>query len=105
MSARGWFRAGLFLLALTNGVTGAWAAVASRSFFDNFPLPGHPWVALLPPYNGHLAFDVGVLFLASAATLAVAAVALEPLLVRTALVSYVVFALPPFVILGSRGGT
>jgi len=96
MTRRRWLRAGLAVLAFANGAAGAWAAVASRSFFDGLPLPGHPWVALLPPYNGHLVFDVGVLLLALAVPLAVAAVALEPLLVRTALAAFLVFAAPHF---------
>lgn len=54
------------VLAAAAIITGAWAAVDPRSFFLSFPLPGHYWVAALPPYNEHLTRDVGGLFLALA---------------------------------------
>jgi len=48
---RGVPRVGLAFLALVSAVTGAWALGAPASFFATFPAPGHPWVALLPPYK------------------------------------------------------
>ena len=36
-------------------------------------IPGHGWVAMLPPYNGHLIRDVGALSLNLAVVLGVAA--------------------------------
>lgn len=54
------------VLAAAAIITGAWAATDPRSFFTSFPLPGHHWVAALPPYNEHLTRDVGGLFLALA---------------------------------------
>jgi len=57
--APGWIRVCLAFLALTTLITGAWALFAPLSFFTTFPAPGHPWVALLPPYNEHLVRDVG----------------------------------------------
>jgi len=53
---------------------GAWAALAPRSFYDNFPGGGHQWVSADGPFNEHLVRDVGVL------NLALAAVALAVLL-------------------------
>jgi hypothetical protein len=54
------------VLATAAIITGGWAVAGPRSFFLSFPLPGHHWVAALPPYNEHLTRDVGSLFLALA---------------------------------------
>jgi hypothetical protein len=43
---------------------GGWATTAPHSFYSSFPLPGHHWVSLSPPYNEHLVRDVGGLYLA-----------------------------------------
>jgi hypothetical protein len=51
-------------LALTAALAGGWAAVAPRSFFTSFPLPGRRWISALPAYNEHLIRDVGWLYLA-----------------------------------------
>ena len=67
-------RAGLGILALLQGIVGVWASLAPTSFYRTFPLPGHPWVSLLPPYNEHLTRDVGELSLALTVVLAAAAV-------------------------------
>ncbi|GAA2859442.1 hypothetical protein GCM10010517_17970 [Streptosporangium fragile] len=93
-AARGWLRAGLAGLAVTQAVIGAWASISPRGFFEDFPLPGHPWVALLPPYNEHMVLDFGGLNLGFGLMLAVAAVTLDRLLVRTVLGGYLVFAVP-----------
>jgi hypothetical protein len=90
-------RLGLAVLVASNLVPGAWAALAPRSFYDDFPGLGHTWVALLPPYNEHLLTDVGAYGLALALLLGWAAVTLQPTLVRAALASYLVFTLPHFV--------
>jgi hypothetical protein len=52
-------RAGLEILAVSQGVIGIWALLAPTSFYSSFPITGHPWVSLLPPYNEHLIRDVG----------------------------------------------
>jgi hypothetical protein len=57
-------RIGLAYLAVGAASVGLWALPAPRSWFDDFP--GGPlgdWVAALPPYNEHLARDVGALYL------------------------------------------
>ena len=90
-------RAGLWFLSVTQAAVGAWALALPRLFFDAFPAPGHPWVALLPPYNEHLTFDHGALTLSLAVAFAVAAVSMDRLLVRTALAANLVFAGPHFV--------
>ncbi|GII00479.1 hypothetical protein Pta02_24870 [Planobispora takensis] len=87
-----WFRAGLVYLALTQLVIGAWALVSPAGFYEGFPLPGRRWVD--PPYNEHLLLDFGGLNLGFGVMLAVAAVTLDRLLVRTLLVGFLVFAVP-----------
>jgi hypothetical protein len=64
MTARTWLRTGLIILAVYHLVLGVWTLFLPRSFYDDFPAPGHPWVALLPPYNEHLLRDFGALNLA-----------------------------------------
>ena len=59
----------LFLATVTIGLT---AALAPRTFYDDFPFLAH-WVELLPPYNEHLVTDVGGLYLGFAILFAWAA--------------------------------
>ena len=66
-------RVSLWLLAVSSAATGLPAAIAPRSFYDDFPL-GREWVAMLPPYNQHLVTDVGGFYLAFAVLFAWAAV-------------------------------
>lgn len=90
-------RVGLWFLTLTQVAVGGWQLFLPRSFFDGAPLPGNPWVALLPPYNEHLMRDVGALNLGLAVVIGVAAVTAERRLARIALVAYLVWAVPHFV--------
>lgn len=92
-----WLRAGMWFLTVTQVGVGLWQLLLPRVFYDVGPVPGHAWVALLPPYNEHLMRDVGALNLSVAVVLVVAAVTLERRLTRIALVSYLVFSLPHFV--------
>lgn len=89
---RGWLRAGLVVLAALQAFVGLVQFFLPSVFFFDFP-----WVALLPPYNEHLMRDVGALTLALALVLGVAAMRLEPVLVRTALAADMMFAVPHFV--------
>lgn len=93
MTTRTLLRAGLVLLAAMQASVGL-ALVAPRAFYDGFPLPGHPWVALLPPYNEHLVRDVGGYSLAFAVALGAAAFSMDRRLVRVALLTLAVFAVP-----------
>jgi len=94
---RGVLRAGLTFLALVSAVTGTWALGAPASFFATFPAPGHPWVALLPPYNEHLVRDVGAFNLSFALLFAWAAFSRERRLTQATLVAYLVYAVPHLV--------
>ena len=93
----GWFRAGLVALALVAAITGFWAFLLPESFFTTFPLPGHSWVVLLPPYNEHLVRDVGEFNLSFALLFTWAAIVFERRLVQAILVAWLVYAVPHFV--------
>jgi hypothetical protein len=59
MSVRGQ-RIVLGVLLLIALVTGLWALLAPRSFYDSFPGgSGMHWVSADGPYNRHLVGDVG----------------------------------------------
>ena len=87
----------LAIMAATYGLVGAWAAFAPRSFYDDFPGGGRHWVSADGPYNEHLVRDVGVLNLALALVVVVAAVQLGVTLVRLAAGASLVYGLPHFV--------
>jgi hypothetical protein len=89
-----WLRAGLIFYVAVGLLVGAWAAAWPRSFYDDFPWPGHPWVGPLPAYNEHLIRDFGGMNLALAVVFAVAAATLDRRLAGTALVAYLIFAAP-----------
>jgi len=84
----------LAVLATVQGIVGTWALVAPLVFYEGFPLPGHSWVGLLPPYNEHLVRDVGALNLALAVVLAGAALRAERATVRLAVIASLVAAVP-----------
>ncbi|MYS86674.1 hypothetical protein [Embleya scabrispora] len=96
-NARFWLRAGLVALAAAQGLVGAVQLLLPKAFYEDFPSRTHPWVSLLPPYNEHLMRDVGALTLAYVLVLGVAAVTLEPTMVRTALAANLVFTVPHLV--------
>jgi hypothetical protein len=90
----GWLRVGLLAYLGVTVLVGVWAAGWPRGFYDDFPWPGHPWVSPLPAYNEHLIRDFGGMNLAVAVVFGVAAATLDRRLAVTALVAYLVFALP-----------
>lgn len=91
-------RGGLLFLAATPLVGGLWALLAPRAFYEGFPLPGRDWVSTLGPYNEHLVRDYGALNLALAVLLVAAAILLELRLAQVALVTWLVFEVPHFVL-------
>jgi hypothetical protein len=95
--ANGWLQAGLLLYLVVSVLVGGWAAAWPRSFYEDFPWPGHPWVGPLPAYNEHLIRDFGGMNLAMAVVFGVAAATLDRRLATTALVAYLVFAVPHLV--------
>ncbi len=64
-------RSVLAILGATGAVTGVWAYVAPRHWYDNFPGLGMSWLPQLGPYNEHFVKDVGAMFLALATLTAV----------------------------------
>ena len=87
-------RVGLGILAALQALVGVWAMLAPAGFYRSFPLPGHAWVSLLPPYNEHLTRDVGELSLALTVLLVAAAVSGQWLLSVVAIIATAVYAVP-----------
>jgi hypothetical protein len=65
-------RAALLVLTAYCLFIGFTAAVIPHVFYSDFPFLQH-WVERLPPYNEHLVFDVGGLYLGFAVVLGLAA--------------------------------
>jgi hypothetical protein len=86
----------MWLLALGNLGVGLQAAFTPRSFYDDFPL-GRGWVAMDGPYNQHLVRDVGSLNLALVVLVFAALVVGTRVLARTAMIAWLVNAVPHFV--------
>lgn len=87
----------LAYLTFAGLLVGVWAALFPRSFADDFPGLGRVWVAVDGPFNEHLVRDVGQLSLALAVVSLVAAVTMQPLLVRVAAAAWLVNAVPHLV--------
>ena len=86
----------LAFMAVSTGFVGLWALLAPRSFYDDFPGAGRHWVSADGPYNEHLVRDVGGLNLALTVVIVAAAIVLTRVLVRTAAVAALAFAIPHF---------
>jgi Ca2+/Na+ antiporter len=82
-------RAGMWFLTFVEVTVGLVATLAPRFFYDNAP-----WVDLAPPFAEHLMRDYGAMNLALGLVTAVAAVTMSTVMVRTALVAYLLFAVP-----------
>ena len=90
-----WVRWGvLIVLVVPQLLTGVWAVLAPRNFFDEFPGVGPLLVAAEPPFNRHLTTDAGGAFLATGVALLIAVVWPRRQLVMMAIVTYLAFALP-----------
>ena len=84
----------LAINGLTATVLGGWATFGPRQFYDDFPGGGRHWIRVDGPYNEHLVRDFGGLQLALAIMTVVALVTLSPLIVRTAALAGLAFAVP-----------
>lgn len=96
-------RFGLFLLGAPTVITGIWAIVFPASWYADY---GH---GVAPPsafgaYNEHFVQDLGGGYLGVGAALIWAAVALRREGVRVALIAFLVFTVPHFVIHLIEGG-
>jgi hypothetical protein len=87
-------RIALGYLAVTTGVVGAWAQLAPRSFYDNFPGIGATWISVDGPYNEHLIRDVGGLNLALTVLIVAAAITLDRRVVILASLGAATYGLP-----------
>jgi len=81
-------------LAVPQLVVGVWAVLAPKSWFESFPGFDPRLVAAQPPYNEHLATDVGAGFVATGVVLLVAAVWANRAAMTIALVAFTAFTLP-----------
>jgi hypothetical protein len=90
-------RSALAVLALIALVSGVWASVAPRGFFDDFPGAGRSWLAPDGPYNEHLVRDFGALNLALAAVTIVALATLGRAVVVAAAVAWIAYTVPHLV--------
>jgi hypothetical protein len=85
------------LLFAQAAVVGAWALISPRSFFREFPIVGGSWVDAFPPFNEHFIRDVGGLYAGFALLFLIAAIGLEPSVVRAALIAWLPFAAVHFI--------
>jgi hypothetical protein len=92
----GWLRALLGVTGAVNMAVGAWAEFAPHSWYRTFPGIGHHWVSAVGPYDEHLVRDVGAALLALGLLMIWSAAAPRAGLLRPALVSVLVFAVPHF---------
>ena len=85
-------RSVLAILGAAGAVTGVWAYVAPRHWYDHFPGLGMSWLPQLGPYNEHFVKDIGAMFLAMAALTAVTFLLVaNQTLVRVTAVMWLVF--------------
>ncbi len=89
-------RYGLLALAVGQIGSGAWALLAPRSFYDDFPGGGRSWVSPLGPYNEHMTIDYGALSLGIVIVVVKAAIVLERRLVLVAIAGYLGWSVPHF---------
>jgi nucleoside-diphosphate-sugar epimerase len=83
----------LWVLVLSGVSVGLQAQFWPSSFYESFPF-GRGWIALDGPYNEHLVRDVGGLNLALAVMAAGALLTNRVVVVRTAALAWLVYALP-----------
>jgi AhpD family alkylhydroperoxidase len=87
-------RVGLLALGLPQLAIGAWALLAPRGWYENFPGAGNEWLPLYGAFDQHLATDVGSTFVALGLALILAAIWLERRAVQLAIVAYLAYQLP-----------
>jgi alkylhydroperoxidase family enzyme len=91
-SQRTLIRGLLLVLGLPQGVIGAWALFAPRSFYGKFPTGTGGWVHVLGAYDAHLVTDVGGLFIAFGVLMVLAAVSMKRSAVFGAAVAWTTFS-------------
>jgi hypothetical protein len=91
-------RVGLVVIGIPNVIVGAWALFAPRSWYDDFPAIGQGWVAAFGAFNQHFVQDIGDAYLGFGSLLLFAALRPSYFLVRGALLGFLVFAVPHFLV-------
>lgn len=91
-------RIGLAILGIPNLIVGGWALFAPRSWYEDFPATGRGWVAVFGAYNEHFIQDIGTAYLGFGTLLVFACFRPSYLLVRGALLAFLVFAVPHLLI-------
>ncbi|MDH4280253.1 MAG: hypothetical protein OEW83_19470, partial [Acidimicrobiia bacterium] len=84
----------MVLLAVPNVITGLWAVVDPKHWYDTFPGWAPELISALPPYNEHLATDAGAGLLASGVAMGLAAVWPRREVAISAAVVFLAFSLP-----------
>ncbi len=92
----GGLRVALAAVGVTNFAVGAWAELGPHGWYSTFPGLGHHWVSAVGPYDEHLVRDVGAGLMSLGVLLTWTALAPRTWLLRPALVSALVFAVPHF---------
>jgi hypothetical protein len=92
-----WLVVALIVLAAVALMVGVWAQFFPRGFYRSFPSLGRHWVSVDGPFNEHLVRDVGGLNVALAAVTVVALVYRTAVLVRTAALAWLLYAVPHLV--------
>ena len=82
----------LVLVGASQAITGLWAVVAPRDWYDRFPGLGHAWVAAYGPYDDHLVADAGAGLLALGVLLVAAAMVAGRSELRRAIAVFLLFA-------------
>src|SRR5919109_374660 len=105
MKRAAWVRAGLFVVGVPSAVTGAWALLAPRSFYDDFPGGGKAWIAAYGPFDEHLVRDVGGLLLATSLAMLVAAVIMDRRVIAVVVSTSLIFDASHLAFHASERGT
>jgi hypothetical protein len=99
-----WLRAGLLLLAVQAAVVGVWALFVPHGFFADFPGVRGGWISSLPPYNEHLVRDIGAFYFAFAVLFFWVTMTLDRAVMRVALITWLIAAIPHLIFHFSNGG-
>ncbi|MFD6464001.1 hypothetical protein [Streptomyces roseolus] len=84
----------LGVLSAIGLITGLWAVLAPRSWYESFPGFGMHWVSVDGPFNQHLVSDVGGFFLGLAAISLFALWRGGPALAQASGLGWLVFSVP-----------
>ncbi len=91
-------RVGLAVIGTPNVIVGVWALFAPQSWYDDFPALGQGWVAAFGAFNEHFIQDIGDAYLGFGVLLLFAALRPSYFLVRGAVLGFLVFAVPHFLV-------